>query len=245
MVVTSAAALAPTVRHPTVQDEALEGLELVSFGCRLALKNSILVDALRDHLRFDRERLVDRARGLFAEVAVQSEQSAARMVDEQDTAQTRAGRGRHEHDYRALDVGNLVRRQEVYGALAAWIRTVIADSDEMRQVVELARLDAWGEVAGLIEQRLQGWIAPPARADEPVEVRRARATDAVGVALEELRAKRQGRAVLNGAGPEGAVYADPVMAASAADSAPTSRSGRLGRAVRRLWRRMTGRRRSN
>ncbi|WP_375400816.1 hypothetical protein [uncultured Amnibacterium sp.] len=255
MVVTSAAAPAPTLRHPTVQDEALEGLELVSFGCRLALKNSILVDALRDYLRFDRERLADRARELFTEVAVQSEESAARMVDEQDTAQTLAGRGRHQHDYRALDVGNLVRREEVYGALATWIRTVIGDPDEMRQVVELARLDAWGEVAELIEQRLQGWTAPSVRVDEPVEVRQARATDAVGVALEELRARRRGAAVLNGEGPEGAVDADSVTASSVMssalnpapvlDSASTSRSGRIGRAVRRLWRRTAGRRRPN
>lgn len=194
MVVTSSTAPRPTLRHSTVQDEALEGLELVTFGNRLALKNSILVDALRDHMRFDAERLADRARALFGEVAAQAEQSAARMVEEQDAAQTLAGRGRHQHDYRALDLRNLERRQTVYGALAAWIRTVIDDPGEMRQVVELARLDAWGEVAGLIEQRLQGWIAPPTRIDEPVEVRRARATDAVGVALEELRAERHGRA---------------------------------------------------
>lgn len=194
MVVTTRAALASPARRPSVQDEALEGLELVAFGCRLALKNSIVIDVLRDRERFDRECLADRARSLFDEVANQSQQSADRMVEERDSAQTRAGRGRHQHDYRALDVGNLERREAVYRALTAWIRDVIGDDDEMRQVVELARLDAWGEVAGLIERRLDGWTAPPGITDEPLGARRARAVDAVGVALQELRAEQHARA---------------------------------------------------
>lgn len=228
MVITSGAALAAaaaSTRSPTVQDEALEGLELVAFGCRLALKNSILVDALRDHARFDPDRLAARARALFAEVAVQSEQSAARMVEQQDAASTLAGRGQHQHDYRAIDLGNLERRQAVYGALATWIRAVTEEPDEMRQVVELARRDAWGEVAQLIEQRLEGWTMPE-DLDEPLAVRRARATDAVGVALEELRVEQQRRTEVG----------------SVRDPDPDSASrlsvfARVGLAIRRLLRR--------
>lgn len=198
MVVTTSAALASPARRPSVQDEALEGLQLVTFGCRLALKNSILVDVLRDRLPFDRERLAERARRLFVEVAAQSRQSAARMVDERDSAQALAGRGRHQHDYRALDVHNLERREAVYRALEGWIRDVTGDADEMRQVVELARVDAWGEVAELIERRLAGWVAPSGIADEPAEARRLRATDSVGVALQELRAEQHSRSSQRG-----------------------------------------------
>lgn len=142
------------------EHEVAEGLLLAEYAVRLAAKNQILVDVLGRGTDFDRDRAGRQVRSELGALAREHEEAAARMRRDARLAAWRLGRGRHQHDYRAVDRRNLRRRAAVANQVARRLRAAQTDDDATVALVDAARAAAWEDLAKEVHGAL-GRVAPP------------------------------------------------------------------------------------
>ncbi len=104
---------------------------------------------------FDTAKYLDDAREALRAMAEESE-AAAETV----TALRKRARGRHSdphgtHDYRDRDVRNLRRRAKQSSGVAARLREMMEDPEQLRVIVEEARAAAWSDVRHNLDRRLR------------------------------------------------------------------------------------------
>ncbi|MEV1128530.1 hypothetical protein [Agromyces sp. NPDC049794] len=141
--------------EPLTFDESFaEGLLVAESAARMALKNRIIVMALRGEEPYDADRSAAAAREVLHELVTEMDEVAEWSAHEREEAARREGRARHQHDYHRPDSWNLRLRERVNEAVAARLTELRADPGYLAEFAERARDDAWGEIAGEIEQRL-------------------------------------------------------------------------------------------
>ena len=164
----------PEVTPPTFDEMLAEGLLVAEAAGRMALRNRFVMHALRGDEPFDNERAAAAAREVLYELVQEADEVAERTGEVRSTAASREGRSSHEHDYRRADAANLRRREQVYAAVAKelWVRR--NDPEYLRAFAERAREEAWDEVSGAIETRLdREWGEwPEIEVDETYEAER-------------------------------------------------------------------------
>ncbi|WP_139415580.1 hypothetical protein [Agromyces laixinhei] len=189
----------PEVPAPTFDQMLTEGVLVAESAGRMALRNRMIVEALRGEEPFAPERAAAAAREVLYELVQEADEVAEHTAEARAAAARREGRSSHEHDYRRADAANLRRREQVYAAVAKelWVRR--NDPEYLTAFAERAREEAWGEVSGAIETRLdREWSEwPRIEVDETYEAEReGRVLDLLadldmGVAVAEAdRARR-------------------------------------------------------
>ncbi|GAA4368824.1 hypothetical protein [Agromyces bauzanensis] len=138
----------------TFEESFAEGLLVAESAARMALKNRIIVMALRGDEPFDADRTAAAAREVLYELVQEMDEVAEWSAHEREEAARREGRARHQHDYHRTDSRNLRLRERVNEAVAARLSELRGDPAYLAGLAERAREDAWGEIAGVIEQRL-------------------------------------------------------------------------------------------
>lgn len=120
---------------------------LVSLAAiRQAVKNLVLVRALRDAADFDEEWYADAVRREFEVLASQADAEAARLTKAREKATGRRGRAVTADDYHAVDTRRLRRRIRVLGELAGELRGLAEDEATVASVIDEARLQALDEI---------------------------------------------------------------------------------------------------
>jgi hypothetical protein len=137
-----------------VDDLVAESELLVGAAVRLAVKNLIILGALRDGLTYDEQRYVDAARAELALLAEEKVADAARAARERASAGQRSGRAEHFHDYREADALILQRRERYSLRLATRLRELAADDEYARGLAVAARDAAWHEIADSVRAKL-------------------------------------------------------------------------------------------
>jgi hypothetical protein len=140
--------------------EVAEGLLLAEYAVRLAVKNQILVDVLGRGEDFDPARAGEQVRAELGALGHEHAHAARRMRRDARLAALRLGRGRHQHDYRAVDRRNLRRRAVVAQEVAGRLRAAQADDDAVVALVDAARSAAWEDLASEVHGAL-GRVEPP------------------------------------------------------------------------------------
>lgn len=135
-------------------DAIAEGVIIAIAAARLAIRNRILVDAIRHDATFSFDALKPFARQTLEALA--DEQSAAA---ERARADWRRAWGRQSdpsgtHDYRGRDSRNLRRRARQYTGVAKELRLRATDDAALEQLIAQARDAAWGDVESNLERRL-------------------------------------------------------------------------------------------
>ncbi|MFT4284816.1 MAG: hypothetical protein QM598_08285 [Protaetiibacter sp.] len=130
-------------RREMVADATLVSLAAV----RQAVKNLVLVRALRDAADFDEEWYADAVRREFEVLASQADAEAARLTTAREKATGRRGRAVTADDYHAVDTRRLRRRIRVLGELAEELRGLAGDDATVASVIDEARLQALDEIA--------------------------------------------------------------------------------------------------
>ncbi len=125
-----------------VADATLVSLAAV----RQAVKNLMLVRALRDAADFDEEWYADAVRREFEVLAAQADAEAARLTKAREKATGRRGRAVTADDYHAVDTRRLRRRIRVLGEVAAELRRRAGDEDAIGEMIREARLRALDEI---------------------------------------------------------------------------------------------------
>ncbi|MDO9398330.1 MAG: hypothetical protein Q7T71_17425 [Herbiconiux sp.] len=131
-----------------------DGLLIARFSAVLALKNRLIVSALRDDLPFEPERAAREAREVLAELAAEQDHNSEHARDVIGLAELSRGAARHEHDYKRRDVELLTARRTVYRAVAEGIRSDADDPAVLDTLVEDARGRAWDEISRELGARL-------------------------------------------------------------------------------------------
>ncbi|MBF4573251.1 hypothetical protein ITJ64_12065 [Herbiconiux sp. VKM Ac-1786] len=131
-----------------------DGLLIARFSAVLALKNRLIVSALRDDESFDRDRAARAAREVLEELAEEQENNLEHALEVIEEAQSDRGVARHQHDYKARDLELLSARRRVYRDVAESIRRDAADDVAVALLVDDARKRTWEEISREIEARL-------------------------------------------------------------------------------------------
>ncbi|MDR5690803.1 hypothetical protein [Agromyces indicus] len=144
----------PEVTPATFDEMLEEGLLMAESAARMALKNRLIVDALRSDEPYSDERAADRARSVLYELVQEADEAAEHVAEEREVAAKREGRSQHQHDYHRDDLLNLRRREKVHAAIAKELWTRRSDDAYVAGLIERARDDAWDELSRVIEQEL-------------------------------------------------------------------------------------------
>lgn len=145
----------PEVPPPTFDEMLAEGVLVAESAGRMALKNRLIVEALRGEEPFAPERAAAAAREVLYELVREADEVAELTGETRSTAARREGRSSHEHDYRRADAANLRRREQVYAAVSKELWQRRNDPEYLAKFAERARDEAWQEVSGAIEIRLE------------------------------------------------------------------------------------------
>ncbi|GMA90875.1 hypothetical protein [Homoserinibacter gongjuensis] len=125
-----------------VADATLVSLAAV----RQAVKNVMLVRALRDDVDFDEEWYADAARRELEELAGEAAAEAARLREVREATRRRRGVARAADDYRAADSRHLKRRARVLEELVEELRRLMQDDTTVSTLITEARLRALDEI---------------------------------------------------------------------------------------------------
>jgi uncharacterized membrane protein YqiK len=125
-----------------VADATLVSLAAV----RQAVKNVMLVRALRDDVDFDEEWYTDAARRELEELAGEAAAEAARLREVREATRRRRGAARAADDYRAADSRHLKRRARVLEDLVEELQRLAQDDTTVSTLIADARLRALDEI---------------------------------------------------------------------------------------------------
>lgn len=121
---------------------------LVSLAAaRQAVKNVMLVRALRDTADFDEGWYADAARRELELLAHEAAAEAARLREVREATRRRRGVARAADDYRAADGRRLKRRARVLEELAERLTHLAGDDAAVGELITEARLRALDEIA--------------------------------------------------------------------------------------------------
>ena len=125
-----------------VADATLVSLAAV----RQAVKNVMLVRALRDDVDFHEEWYADAARRELEELAGEAAAEATRLREVREATRRRRGVARAADDYRAADSRHLKRRARVLEELDEELRRLAQDETTVSTLIAEARLRALDEI---------------------------------------------------------------------------------------------------
>ncbi|MGD8166746.1 hypothetical protein ACEXOS_005945 [Herbiconiux sp. P16] len=137
-----------------VEAAIVDGILIARFSVVMAVKNRLIVAALRDDQPFDRERAAEIVRDVTEEVALEQELNEEHADEVIEHAEGDRGVARHEHDYKSRDVELLSARRRVYHDVARDIRRAADDPEWVANLVEDARRAAWDDIGRELANRL-------------------------------------------------------------------------------------------
>jgi hypothetical protein len=147
----------------TLEELVDDGLLIARAAARMAVKNDVIVRAVRDRADYRPELAREVARDELRRLAVESRLDAARVAETLEVAAERPGRSSHQSDYRTGDVEPLRRRRDALRALADRLARLSADEAFLDELVDSARRQGWEEIGESIVDRTATAWAPASR----------------------------------------------------------------------------------
>jgi hypothetical protein len=145
---------------PADEDRAIEeGLLVARAALVLAVRNWIIVRALRDRAPFSVDDTANAVRRELARLASEQEGYAMRAGVLRRRAARLIGRARHQHDYGADDEPVLRQRQAVHIGLARELTAYVDDPEYIDDIVRTAHGQAMEDVGVAILNGI-GWTGP-------------------------------------------------------------------------------------
>lgn len=167
-----------------------EGVAIATAAARLAVKNQILVGTIAGGGTFEIDHYMDVARKALKAMAKESDVEADRLVKLRKRAKGRHSDPHGTHDYRDRDVRNLRRRAKQSAGVADRLRKMTDEPDTLRELVEQARVAAWGDVRGNLDRRLR---VEAMRPDQDPDYDRMRDARMQALKLVDLQALSSGQ----------------------------------------------------
>ncbi|TDW30369.1 hypothetical protein [Cryobacterium psychrophilum] len=154
----------PRVDVPSVDRMADEGFLIALSAVRMAVKNDIIIGALRDHIDYDPARYAATARDELGLLARQNEEYAERVGG----MRKEVGKNRWGFDLTEDQRGDLAQyslRLQVHKRLTLALDTEAADEDHVAHLVERAQREASEEIRDAVSTRLISLAIDPREAE--------------------------------------------------------------------------------
>jgi len=168
-----------------------EGMLIALSAVRMALKNRIIVGALREHVDYDPQRYAAAARHELRAVARENDEDSTRVerLGSHLSRTTGSGKGR-EIENKRRDVIRLGRRRTLHDRVAERLRALAEDDDQVMKLVDTARADALKEINEALAARLlAAQIDPSQPGYAAARAERMRAIGAVDLAALAKRSR--------------------------------------------------------
>ena len=175
-------------------DAIAEGVAIATSAARLAVKNHILVGTIAEDGVFDTEKYIDDTREALRAMAEEAEQSEKALTELRKRARGRHSDPSSTHDYRDRDVRNLKRRAHQSHGVAAKLRDMMGDREELGVIVEQARQAAWADVRHNLDRRLRVEGMRPDQDPDYERMREARMQALRLVDLQALSSEQRAKA---------------------------------------------------
>jgi hypothetical protein len=131
-----------------------EGLLIASAALVMAVKNAIIVAALRDGRPYDSGKVARIARAELRELANENHSNSERLEQLAEEVMLPHEKNVGSENYNRKDNPALLQRSGIYDRVSDELERLSADDEYIAQVVETARAAAWIEVGNAIEARL-------------------------------------------------------------------------------------------
>lgn len=138
---------------PDLERMVDEGLLIALSAVRMAVKNDIIVGALREHFDYDPERYADNARTELNRLARQNEEYA-RRVSRMSQELAAMKRRRSLTDDQRHDLKQFALRFRVHEQLTLALDAVADDDDQVVRIVASAQRSASEEVSSAVSSKL-------------------------------------------------------------------------------------------
>jgi hypothetical protein len=164
-----------------------EGLMIAAAALNMAVKNAVIVGALRDGLRYDSREVAEVARAEIRDLATENLKNSERLEQLSEDVQMPGRSEVSSERYNEEDSPALTQRSELHDRLSSELERLSFDEAYLAAVAERARLAAWSEVSAAIEARLD--LVPASSDPLYNEKRDARIKELLAVDLKTLQAK--------------------------------------------------------
>ncbi len=136
--------------HATIEEMVDDGVLIAAAATRLAIKNLVILKAMRDRVDYSIDRTAAAVRQELENLAVEKDGDAQRLITERDRAALRSGSSHSHSDYRQADLEALESRAAVSRSLAERLRELSTDDAFVAELVEGSHAAAWREIAASI-----------------------------------------------------------------------------------------------
>lgn len=127
-------------------DVVADAVTLATAAVRIAVKNLLIVRALRDSADYEQSWWLDAVAREFEVLAVENEADAARLEHVREATRRKRGRPQHPADFRAADAPVLRKRIRVLRRIATRLREIAADPAALAALMDDARRAALDEI---------------------------------------------------------------------------------------------------
>jgi hypothetical protein len=127
-------------------DVVTDAVLLATAAVRIAVKNLLIVRALRDNADYEQSWWLNAVAREFEVLAAENEADATRLEHVRAAAKKRRGRALHPADFRSRDAPVLKRRIRVLRKIATRLREFTTDEDAVLALVADARQSALDEI---------------------------------------------------------------------------------------------------
>lgn len=130
------------------KDVVADAVALATAAVRIAVKNLLIVRALRDSADYEHDWWRGAVAREFEVIAVENETDAARLEQVREATRRKKGRPQHPGDFRATDAPVLRRRIRVLRKISARLREIATDESALDALIADARRAALDEITG-------------------------------------------------------------------------------------------------
>jgi phage terminase Nu1 subunit (DNA packaging protein) len=131
-----------------------EGVLIASAAVAMAVKNAIIVRALRDDQPYVPAEVVDMVRTELLDLANQNQANSERLEDLAEEVLQPGEMDVGSENYNEPDSPKLSERSAIHERVREQLVGLSTDDDYLERVAETARTAAWDDVGGAIESRL-------------------------------------------------------------------------------------------
>jgi hypothetical protein len=169
-----------------VDDIVEQGLLVADVAVRMTVKNAIIMNALKRHVDYDEQQIIDMVREAVLEVAEERERDAAHIGRVRTEIRDHGRSSWSEAEYGDSDSRTLKHRELVYGGVAEQLRQRADDAEHLRITAERAREAAWAEIGDSLKARASEPYYGGGGTEEYARAREARIQQLIEKDLTEL-----------------------------------------------------------
>ena len=136
-----------------IEEIVEQGMLVADVAVRMTVKNTIIMNALKEHVDYDEAQIIEMVRDSLNELAAERERDARHISRIRGEIRDTGRSSWSETEYGSGDSRTLKHRQEVYEQVAADLRARTEDDAYLMETAKRAHSLAWAEIGDSLKER--------------------------------------------------------------------------------------------